>query len=92
MAANDYEFVEGLVYAYLAKKTKSKKLISQDRRVVTDNEILGLFEFYLRRRVKESDCSEFVAKRDGKEVFKAELLDVEEEEEEERKVKWLKSE
>lgn len=81
MAANDYEFVTGLVYAYLAKKTKSKKLISQDRRVVTDNEILGLFEFYLRRRFENDGSKKVVVKRDGKVIFGAELLDVEEEKE-----------
>ena len=79
MAANDYEFVTGLLYPYIAKKTKSKKLMSQDRRVVTDNEILGLFEFYLRRRVKGDGCRKFVVERDGKEVFEVELLDEEEE-------------
>lgn len=91
MAASDYEFVTGLACAYMARKTKSKKLMSQDRRVVTDNEILGLFEFYLRHRVEVSGRNEVVVARDGKTIFKAELLDVEEEEEEERRVKWLKS-
>ena len=81
MAANDYEFVTGLVYAYLAKKTKSNKTMSQDRRVVTDNEILGLFEFYLRRRFETDGSKKIVVKRDGKTVFEAELLDVEEEKE-----------
>lgn len=82
MAASDYELVTGLVYAYFAKKTKSNKTISSDRRVVTDNEILGLFEFYLRRRVEECGCGEVVVKRDGKPIFKAELLDEVEEEKE----------
>lgn len=78
MAANDYELVTGLACAYLAKKTKSNKWMSQDRRIITDNEILGLFEFYLRRRVERCGVKDFVVKRDGKEVFKAELLDEEE--------------
>lgn len=82
MAASDYELVTGLVYAYFAKKTKSNKTMSSDRRVVTDNEILGLFEFYLRRRVEECGCKKVVVKRDGKPIFEAELLDEVEEEKE----------
>lgn len=85
MAANDYEFVTGLLYPYMAKKTKSNKTMSQDRRVVTDNEILGLFEFYLRRRFETDGSKKIVVKRDGKVIFGAELLDVEEEKEEERR-------
>lgn len=82
MAASDYEFVTGLACAYIAKKIKSKKIMSSDRRVVTDNEILALFEFYLRRRVEGCCCKKVVIKREGRTIFKAELLDVEEEEKE----------
>lgn len=40
MAAKDYVFVEsGLGTIYLTKKTKTPNLMSQDRRVVTDDEI-----------------------------------------------------
>lgn len=82
MAANDYEFVNGLTCSYLARKTKSKKLMSQDRRVVSDNEILGLFEFYLRHRFMVLGSKEVVVTLDGRSIFKAELLDMEEDEEE----------
>lgn len=79
MAASDYEFVTGLVCAYMAKKIKSNKYMSQDRRVITDNEILGLFEFYLRRHVERGCGKDIEVRRDGKLVFKAELIDDEEE-------------
>lgn len=52
MAAKDYVFQSGWRDVYFAKQTKSKKLISQDRRVVTDNEIIGLFEHYLKNGAK----------------------------------------
>jgi len=53
MAATDYEIVTGWMNAYLAKKKKATKkgglqTMSQDRRVITDGEMIGLFEFYLR--------------------------------------------
>ena len=47
MAAKDYVFVTGMVTPYLAKKTKGQ-VMSQDRRPIEDNEIIGLFELYLR--------------------------------------------
>ena len=43
MAAKDYVFVTGMVTPYLAKKTKGQ-VMSQDRRPIEDNEIIGLFE------------------------------------------------
>ncbi len=51
MAAKDYEFYPAALSGqiYLAKKTKTPHLMSKDRRIVTDNEIIGLFEHYLRR-------------------------------------------
>lgn len=82
MSANDYEFVAGLDCVYLARKIKSKKFMSKDRRVVTENEILGLFEFYLRRCVEECGCRKVAVKRHGEPIFEAKLLDEEEEEKE----------
>ena len=54
MAAKDYVFVTGWRDAYLAKKKKSNSpMMSIDRRIIKDNEILGLFEFYLRKYCSE---------------------------------------
>lgn len=49
MAANDYVFEAGLQNVYLAKKIDNQHFMSQDRRLVSNYEIIGLFEWYLRK-------------------------------------------
>lgn len=82
MAATDYEIVTGWFNPYLAKKKKSKsKTMSQDRRIITDNEILGLFEFYLRRWCSINRKNTVViTNKSGKKLFEATLIDKEKEE------------
>ena len=77
MAAKDYVFVTGWSNAYLAKKKKSNSpTMSVDRRIIEDNEILGLFEFYLRKWCSEHKNSTVViTKPDGTPLFDATLLD-----------------
>jgi len=81
MAAKDYVFVTGWRDAYLAKRKKSNSpTMSVDRRIVEDNEILGLFEFYLRKKCSESRKSAItVTNPDGTKLFEATLLDKKEE-------------
>lgn len=75
MAAKDYVFVTGMVTPYLAKKTKGK-VMSQDRRPIEENEILGLFEFYLRKWYEESKQDTVtIYNGKGKQLFEAKLLD-----------------
>lgn len=86
MAATDNEIVSGWFNPYLAKKKKTKsktKTMSQDRRIITDNEILGLFEFYLRRWCSINRKNTVViTNKSGKKLFEATLIDKEEEEDE----------
>ena len=81
MAAKDYVFVTGWRDAYLAKKKKSNSpTMSVDRRVIEDNEIIGLFEFYLRKFHSETGKdSVTITNSDGKKLFEATLLDKEDE-------------
>lgn len=83
MAATDYEIVSGWFNPYLAKKKKTKsKTMSQDRRIITDNEILGLFEFYLRRWCSINRKNTVViTNKSGKKLFEATLIDKEENDE-----------
>lgn len=77
MAAKDYIFVTGMCEAYLAKKKKTDSpTMSQDRRIVTDNEIIGLFEFYLRKycEVNKTDTIK-ITTPEGKKLFSAKLID-----------------
>jgi hypothetical protein len=59
MAAKDYVIVKGWMNAYLARKKKPTKrgpqTMSEDRRPITDEEIIGLFEFYLRQWCEEHE-------------------------------------
>ena len=77
MAAKDYIFVTGMSTAYLAKKQKTERpTMSMDRRPVTDNEIIGLFEFYLRKYCGTNKTDMItITKTDGTPLFSAKLLD-----------------
>lgn len=75
MAARDYEIVAGWQNAYLAKRTKSNRM-SADRRRIEDNEIIGLFEFYLRNYCEKHQTDNLVITNgDGKKLFETKLLD-----------------
>lgn len=76
MSAKDYIIVEGCFGTpYLSKKTKSNKLISQDRRPITDNEIIGLFENYLKRFCIENKSSTLeITDGDGNKIFTARIV------------------
>lgn len=75
--AEDYVFTAGMQNVYLARKTKGV-CMSSDRRVVTDNEIIGMFEFYLRKWVEENDGKKSITitSSKGEPVFEATLLSV----------------
>lgn len=75
--ANDYVFVAGMRDVYLARKTKGN-CMSSDRRVVTDNEIIGMFEFYLRKWSEDNGGKKTVTltSSKGEPVFEATLLSV----------------
>lgn len=79
MAAKDYIFVTGMNTAYLAKKQKTQRpTMSMDRRPVEDNEIIGLFEFYLRKFCNERKTDSLVITNpNGKRIFSAKLIDTE---------------
>ena len=77
MAAKDYSFHTGIWGSvYLAKNTKSKTIMSQDRRVITENELLGLFEFYVLSKCELDKCRTFgVSDGNGEEIFEVKLSD-----------------
>lgn len=82
MAAKDYEFYPAALtgQVYLAKKTKTPNLMSKDRRIVTDDEIIGLFEYYLRRFCARNDSNTInITDENGKLLFTATLKDTKDE-------------
>lgn len=83
MAAKDYTFGAGWKDIYLTKKTKPRKdglhIMSTDRRPLDENEILYIFEHYLRRFCEENDTDTLnVTGEGGKVLFTATLKDKEE--------------
>ena len=78
MSAKDYEFYSAAISGevYLAKRIKSKNLISQDRRIVTDEEAIGIFEAYLRRYCQKNNTDTVnITDAEGKLLFSATLKD-----------------
>lgn len=83
MAAKDYTFGAGWKDIYLTKKTKPRKdglhIMSTDRRPLEENEILYIFEHYLRHFCEENDTDTLnVTGEGGKVLFTATLKDKEE--------------
>jgi hypothetical protein len=84
MAAKDYTFGAGWKDIYLTKKTKPRKdglhIMSTDRRPLEEQEILYIFEHYLRHWCEEHEGEDTVVitNSDGKKIFEATLLDKEE--------------
>lgn len=68
-----YVFVKGMHNVYLAKITKSG-CVSLNRRIVTDSEIIGMFEFYLRRWVDQNGRKTVTITNSKGVVFEATLL------------------
>lgn len=72
MSAVDYEIVSGWRRPYFAKKNKSKDRISKDRREITDNEIVGLFNWYLENWSDEHPNETLViSDKNGDKLFEA---------------------
>lgn len=55
----DTAIVTGWKSAYIAKKNKSKDLMSQVRREITENEILGLIVWYSQQKFENDNCDEY---------------------------------
>lgn len=82
MSAKDYILRKSALLnrTYLAKKIKSKDVMSQDRRIITDSEVIGCFETYLRRYCEENKADTVViSNAEGKVIFSATLKDKTEE-------------
>ncbi len=56
MAAKDYKLCPALFNAYIAKVSKKDpNLMTDDRREITENEILGLIDWYLDQKTDEGE-------------------------------------
>ena len=81
--AKDYVFVDAALSGrvYLTKRTTGSTM-SKDRRLVKDNEIIGMFINYLHRFCKDNDTDTLVITdpQTDKVIFTAKLEQKEEEE------------
>lgn len=58
MAAKDYQICPALFNAFIAKVSKrNPNLMTDDRRIITDREIIGLIRWYLKRFCIENDTN-----------------------------------
>ncbi len=64
----DTVIVPGWKSAYIAKRGKSRDLMSEVRREITESEILGLIVWYSRKKFEEDDCDEYTVTNEKGEV------------------------
>lgn len=60
--------VTGWKSAYIAKRNKDKALMSQVRREITENEILGLIVWYSQQKFENDNCDEYTIANSNGEV------------------------
>jgi hypothetical protein len=60
--------VTGWKSAYIAKRNKDKALMSQVRREITENEILGLIVWYSQQKFENDNCDEYTITNGNGEV------------------------
>ncbi|MBQ2015628.1 MAG: hypothetical protein II207_01350 [Clostridia bacterium] len=76
MAAKDYKICTGLVNAYLAKVSKKHPgQMTDDRRVITDETIMGLIVWWARKRLEGTENNVTEISERGKPVVEVKLLD-----------------
>lgn len=62
----DTVIVTGWKSAYIAKRNKSKTLMSSVRREIKENEILGLIAWYSQQKFENDNCDEYtITNQDG---------------------------
>ena len=65
----DTIIVTGWKSAYIAKRNKSESLMSQVRREITENEILGLITWYSEQKFESENTDFYNITLDGKPVL-----------------------
>lgn len=75
MAAKDYQICEGLANAYIAKVSKRNPgIMTDDRRVLDDSEIMSLIVWWARKRLEGTDNNVTEISERGKPVVEVRLL------------------
>lgn len=76
MAAKDYSICCAMFNAYIAKTSKrNPNIMLEDRREITEGEILLLIEWWLRRKLADTIFDTQIITQDGKPIIELKLLD-----------------
>lgn len=76
MAAKDYKICPALFSAYIAKVSKrNPNLMTEDRREISENEILCLIDWYLSKRCDEENSDTITITSNGKPIIEIKKLD-----------------
>lgn len=76
MAAKDYKICPGTFRAYIAKTSKrNPNLMTDDRREISENEILCLIDWYLEKRCDEENSDTITITSNGKPIIEMKKLD-----------------
>ena len=71
MSAKDYQICPALFKAYIAKVSKKNpNLMSDDRREITDAEIMNLIELRFRRFCEENKTTKMCINNNGETIIK----------------------
>lgn len=76
MAAKDYRICCAMFNVYIAKTSKKNpNLMLEDRREITEGEILYLIEWWLRRKLANSIFNTQIITQGGEPIIELKLLD-----------------
>lgn len=75
MGAKKYSICCGIFSAYIAKTSrKNPNIMLEDRREITEGEILQLIDWWLRRKLANSNNDTQIISRDGDPIIELKLL------------------
>lgn len=75
MAAKDYRICCAMFNVYIAKTSKrNPNIMLEDRREITEGEIMFLIEWWLRRKLANSNSDTQIITQDGEPIIELKLL------------------
>ena len=75
MAAKDYRICCGLAEAYISKVTKTGKMSATDRELISDNVIMTLIVWWIRKRLQGTKNKKITISQGDKPIIEITLLE-----------------
>jgi hypothetical protein len=76
MAAKDYKICPSMFNCYIAKVSKKdSNLMLEDRRVLEEDEIMMIIDWWIRNKVEDTEDKTQVITANGKPIIEIKLLD-----------------